>query len=259
MSSTSLHLLAVLDVHRQIRDAVTITLQVPDCSREDFRYLPGQYLTVRHQAAHGEEMFRSYSICHAPPADGSAPESVRIAVKLDGPGGFSEFAHARLRPGDTLDVLRPAGLFRLQPQRRHLAVAAGSGITPVLAMAEAALLRGYEFGLVFGNRTPASTMFAAELAELERRFIGRFRVVHVLSRADRDDSQHRGRVGADNLPRLLAAARCSVADGQTQYYLCGPVGMVRTVRSFLADAGVERRRIHAELFVPPALESLRAS
>jgi ring-1,2-phenylacetyl-CoA epoxidase subunit PaaE len=251
MSGDRVYPLTVLNLDRQTEDAVTITLGVPAGLREDFRYLPGQYLMVRFTGADGEEEFRSYSICQAPPADGSAPASVRIAVKLLGPGGFAELAHVKLGAGDTVEVLPPAGRFRLKPAPRHVAVAAGSGITPVLAMAQAGLARGDEFALVYGNRTRSSAMFSSELADLETRFAGRFTVVHVLSRETSSAALPAGRIGAGNLAALLGAAGCSTADEELQYYLCGPGGLVTTIRSFLLDAGVERRRIHAELFAVP--------
>jgi ring-1,2-phenylacetyl-CoA epoxidase subunit PaaE len=248
MSSGEPHALVVQDVARLTRDAVTVTFHVPHRSRSDFRYLPGQYLMARYPEDDDEDGFRSYSICQAPPLDGSAPASVRIAVKLLGPGGFGEFAHTRLRRGDVVDVLAPTGRFHLQPARRHLAFAAGSGITPMLAMAEAALRRGDEFALVYGNRSAASTMFAAEIADLRRQFLDHFAVVHVLSREVSSDPVTCGRIGSDNLPRLLQAVGCSPAGPEIEHYLCGPAGMVRTVRSWLVAAGVERRRIHSELF-----------
>ncbi|MEU9041183.1 MULTISPECIES: FAD-binding oxidoreductase [unclassified Kitasatospora] len=256
MSSQDFHPLTVQDISRPVEDAVTVTFAVPDAVRDEFRYQPGQYVMVRRIDADGEETCRSYSICQAPPADDGAPASLRIAVKLLGPGGFAEFAHARLRPGDTVDVLPPTGRFRLRPGRRHLAVAAGSGITPVLAMAEAALRRGDEFALILGNRTSASVLFADELAELRHRFAERFTVLHVLSREQGPDPLRTGRIDPERLPELIAAAGCATTDPELQYYLCGPAGLVATVGSFLADAGIERRRIHCERFVVAALAGL---
>ncbi|MFI0976601.1 FAD-binding oxidoreductase [Streptomyces sp. NPDC021093] len=246
MSSDELYALTVQDVVKQAADVVTITLRIAPEIRDQFHYLPGQYLMVRHPGG-GEDEFRSYSICQAPPAAGGGPETVRIAVRLLGPGGFGEFAHSKLSPGDTVDVLRPTGRFRLQPAARHIATAAGSGITPVLAMAEAALLRGDEFSLVYGNRTEESTMFADEIADLEVRFPDRFTVLHVLSRVPRE--HHRsGRIDAANLPALLGATGWGATDEETHFYLCGPAGMVKDVRSFLTAAGVGRKRVHSELF-----------
>ena len=259
MSSQDTHGLTVQDIARQAEDAVTITLGIPPRSRDAFRHQPGQYLMVRHPAVGAEEDFRSYSICHAPPTADTAPETLRIGVRLLGPGGFSAFAHERLSPGDTVAALPPTGRFRLRPGPRHLAVAAGSGITPVLAMAQAALARGDEFTLLYGNRTTASTMFAPEIAELEHRFPDRFSALHVLSREHHPAPARTGRIDTSSLPALLDAAGWTAADQETQFYLCGPAGMVGDVRSFLTTVGVERRRVHSELFAvsAPGLQSTK--
>ncbi|MCC3767313.1 FAD-binding oxidoreductase [Streptomyces sp. UNOC14_S4] len=251
--SSEHHELTVTDVGRQGEDAVTLTFELPPEVREEFRYQPGQYVMVRFMGADGEEEFRSYSVCHAPPADGSAPSSVRIAVRLLGLGGFGEVAHRKLGPGSTVGVLRPRGRFRLRAGRRHFAVAAGSGITPVLAMAQAALLRGDEFALVYGNRTASSTMFAADIAELESRFPGRFTVRHVLSREKAVAPHRTGRIDADDLRRLLETVGWAPDDEATQFYVCGPAGLVGAVRGFLSATGVDRRRMHSELFAVAAL------
>jgi ring-1,2-phenylacetyl-CoA epoxidase subunit PaaE len=248
MSDPALHGLTVRGLERQTPGAVVITLEVPGESREAFRYRPGQYLMVRFAGADGAEDFRSYSICQAPPVDGSAPNSVRIAVKLLGPGGFAEFAHRRLAVGDVLYALPPAGRFRLRPAPSHLAVAAGSGITPVLAMAEAALAGGERFALLFGNRTRRDVMFASQLEELERRHGSLFNVLHVFSREPSPDPLLHGRIDAGRLARLMTAVGMDDPDEARQHYLCGPAGLVSAARTHLTTTGVDRRRVHAELF-----------
>lgn len=248
--------LTVQDVRRTAEDAVVLTLGLPPAVREAFRHQPGQHVMVRFTGADGEEEFRSYSICQAPPADGSAPDSVRVGIRLLGPGGFAELAHTTLGPGSVVGVLAPRGRFRLRPGGRHLAVAAGSGITPVLAMAQAALARGDEFRLLYGNRTVDSTMFAAELTELQGRHPDRFTVHRLLSRERGEAPYRSGRIDADTLPARLAELGLRPDDPEAQHYLCGPAGLVNAAREVLERAGVPGRRVHSELFALTPLTGL---
>ena len=118
-------------------DSVAITFDVPAQLREEFVYKPGQHVAVRATIA-GDDVRRNYSIC-SPVSTGL----VRIGVKRLPDGVFSNYAIERLRVGDALEVMSPTGLFaaELDPtQAKHYgAIAAGSGITPVLSIISSAL------------------------------------------------------------------------------------------------------------------------
>jgi ring-1,2-phenylacetyl-CoA epoxidase subunit PaaE len=232
------HRLRVESVEPLTVDAVRIVLAIPEPLREAYRYTAGQHLTVRYSApGTGEQLRRSYSICQAPPAAG-APSRLAVAVKRHGPGGFADYAVRKLARGDELDVLTPVGNFHARQgearrgRERVVAVAAGSGITPVLAILADAL--GADplstAALLYGNRTSADVMFLDELADLKDRFGPRFEVLHVLSREDRGSPLLAGRIDLEKLPLLLDAvgARCGDA-----YYLCGPFGLVEAGRQVL--------------------------
>lgn len=235
------HTLPVRAIEPLTDDAVAVTFSVPPELRTQYAYEPGQHLTVR-RFVDGAEMRRNYSICVPPPADG-LPESLTIAVKRLGPGGFGEYAAETLRVGEELEVMTPMGRFRLQDGEHHVAIAAGSGITPVLAIAGAALRRGERVSLIYGNRATASIMFLEEIADLKNTYPDRFTALHVLSRESRESALLSGRIDASNLPVLLSAV--GEAD---QYYLCGPMGLVTTSRDVLTAAGVPRKHVHFELF-----------
>jgi ferredoxin-NADP reductase len=183
------HRLTVREVRRETPDAVSIVLAVPERLREAYRFRPGQHLTLRARID-AEEVRRSYSICSGPDEG-----ELRVAVKRHPGGVFSAFADERLRPGDELDVMTPAGRFTLPPPepgaepaaappRCFLAVAAGSGITPILAIVKAVLAREplSRVALLYGNRDSRSILFKGELEDLKDRFLGRLAVLHVLSR-----------------------------------------------------------------------------
>lgn len=236
--------LAITALDRLTDDAVLITFDVPEGLRDAYRYEPGQHITVRFDLD-GAEARRAYSLCTAPYVDGVGTASLSIAVKELGPGGFGHLAATKLAVGDLVDVLPPAGRFHLQPGAEHVGIAAGSGVTPILAMAQAALERGDRFTLVYGNRTAASVMFLEQLADFKDRYADRFTVLHVLSREPREAPLLSGRIDRERLPLLLRA----VDPGpQAQFYLCGPMEMVDTAKDVLSAEGVVRGRVHFELF-----------
>lgn len=246
---TGFHTLRVSDVERLCDDAVAVTLDVPAELAEQFAFLPGQSLTLRRRDADGEHR-RSYSIC-APLGD-----RPRIGVRLVPNGMFSSWLTEELRPGDEVEVMPPTGKFTPDLHRadRHVLVAAGSGITPVLSIAATLLARTTSpVILVYGNRRSDTVMFADELADLKDRYPGRFELVHVLSREPRESELVSGRLDGEKLRALLGTL--VPFDGNEQWWLCGPYGMVTGVQEVLADLGVPDANVHRELFyvddVPP--------
>ena len=127
--SASFHALGIADIRPETADAVSIAFDVPAELRPAFAFRPGQYLTLRATLG-GEEVRRSYSICSARD-DGE----LRIAVKHVPDGVFSRHANTELRPGATLEVMPPAGRFGHDVAGGTIvAIAAGSGITPILSI-----------------------------------------------------------------------------------------------------------------------------
>ncbi|MFE9244063.1 1,2-phenylacetyl-CoA epoxidase subunit PaaE [Nocardiopsis sp. NPDC006938] len=236
------HRLRVADVERLCDDAVAVTFDVPDDLAEEFAFAPGQSLTLR-RVVDGVEERRSYSICSAV---GEAP---RVGVRLVTGGLFSTWLVREVAPGDEIEVGAPSGRFSpdLTEAARHVLVAAGSGITPVLSMA-ASLLRRTDsrVTLLYGNRRSDTVMFADEIADLKDAFGPRFELVHVLSREPRESDLFTGRLDGAKLDALLSGV--VAADAVDHWWLCGPYGMVTDAREVLARHGVEAERVHQELF-----------
>jgi ring-1,2-phenylacetyl-CoA epoxidase subunit PaaE len=258
------HRLAIASIDPLTPDSARINFAVPEELREQYAYRAGQHITVRlnDPEADGVELRRSYSICRPPPAQG-LPTRVSIAVKRQGPGGFGDYAVRKLAVGDELDVLTPGGSFQLDEHAdRHIAIAAGSGITPIFAILAAALRKpGSSAALLYSNRTTNDVMFLEELADLKDEFGDRFEVLHVLSREDRGVPLLSGHIDQERLGQLLqalgengAAGGRSAAepagtpsdDQATAYYLCGPETLVESCRRLLGERGAQNIRF--ELF-----------
>jgi ring-1,2-phenylacetyl-CoA epoxidase subunit PaaE len=249
MAVRGFHELRVAAVERLCGDAVAVTFDVPDDLAGAFAFRPGQSLTVRKPGDAADER-RSYSICA--PA-GARP---RIGVR-EVPGGLvSGWLVNEVRVGDPVEVGPPAGTFTpdLAAGGRHVMIAAGSGITPVLSIA-ASLLRNPEaqVSILYGNRRAETVMFADELADLKDDHPSQLELVHLLSREAREVDLLSGRLDAAKLRSLLPLL-IDVA-GVDHWWLCGPFGMVTDAIEVLTEAGVASERIHRELFwvdeVPP--------
>ena len=241
--SASFHSLRVAAIDELTDDAVALTFDVPAPLAGEFGFAPGQHVSIRG----GDDVRRSYSIC-TPPSSGV----LRIGVKRLPGGAFSQGVVGALRVGDHLEVMTPAGRFTAAvdaaARRTHVAIAAGSGITPVLSIV-AALLEGEPDSsvlLVYANRTHRSVMFLEEVHDLKDAFPTRLQVVHVLSREAQDVELFSGRLDGDRLERILAALM-PPADGD-QWYLCGPQQLVAELRSTLTALGVDPGHVHSELF-----------
>jgi len=243
------HPLTVAKVEPLTDDAVAVTFDIPPELEPDYRFLPGQALTLRRVEGDRDER-RSYSIC-APM--GAQP---RVGVR-EVPGGFfSSYLVHSVRPGDTIEVLPPSGSFTadLSVPGDHVFVVAGSGITPVLSLAGTVLRDGRSTVTVFyGNRRTNTVMFADELADLKDRFGTRLQLVHVLSREPRDAELTSGRLDGDRLRALVD--NLVDAPNVDHWWLCGPHGMVDDARALLTELGVPSQKVHQELFyvddVPP--------
>jgi ring-1,2-phenylacetyl-CoA epoxidase subunit PaaE len=244
--ATHFQILEVEDVRRETADCVSVAFAIPPALRETFEYRQGQNITIKTRIGE-EEIRRSYSICSSPLDD-----ELRIAVKKVPGGLFSGFANDLLKKGDRLEVLPPTGKFytELEPtqKRRYLAIAAGSGITPILSLIRTTLLveSGSHFTLVYGNRSRSSIIFREQLEALKNRYMHRLSLHHVLSREKMDIPVNQGRIDAAKCGELCG--RLIDLSGMDEIFLCGPEQMTFSVKEWLEEKGVDKKKIHFELF-----------
>ncbi|POF29412.1 ferredoxin--NADP reductase [Roseibium marinum] len=240
------HALTVTEVVPDTRDSVIVTLRPRPEDEDIFRFTQGQYLTFRRDFD-GHEVRRCYSICA-----GTGEGALKVGIKRVDGGAFSCWANENLKPGDTVEAMPPLGSFfaPLEPDRAkfYLGFAGGSGVTPVLSILKTVLAcePGSQFTLIYANRQVSSIMFREELEGLKNRYLGRLQIIHILKSDAQDTDLFSGRVDERKLDELLE----TLIDPEDidLAFLCGPHGMMETVRQGLERHGVATDRIKQELF-----------
>lgn len=246
------HTLTVEDVRPLTDDSVEVTFTVPAALADEYDHLPGQYVALR-TTLDGVEVRRSYSLCRAPERrDDGQDTRLSVAVKRDEGGLFSTWAQTGLHAGFEIDVMSPQGTFTSAlpdlDDRHVVGVAAGSGITPLMALAHTVLTRSdtSRFTLLYTNRATLDVMFLEDLADLKDRYPTRLVLHHVLSREQRTAPVLSGRIDEEKLRTILGTLiPPSTVD---EWFLCGPLALVDLCREVLADHGVDRSHIRFELF-----------
>lgn len=238
--------LTVAKVKHETRDAIAVTFAVPPELKTTFAYQQGQHLTLRALIG-GEDVRRSYSICSA-----VQDETLRVAIKRTPGGLFSSWANEQLQAGVTLDVMPPMGHFNVpldaDSERHYLAFAAGSGITPILSIIKTTLLAEPKsrFTLVYGNRASSSVIFRDELTDLKDVYMGRLKLVYVMSREQQDIELFNGRITGEKCSAFLK--HWIAIDDIDVAFVCGPEDMMHGVSKSLQEAGLPKERIRIELF-----------
>lgn len=246
------HSLTISEIIRETEDAVSIAFEVPESIQDSFQYLSGQYLTLRSEI-NGEDVRRSYSLCSAP-----FENEWRVAIKEVPNGKFSTFANRELKTGMPLEVMTPAGNFKLTPnesaEKHYVLFAAGSGITPILSIAKTALKEepNSTVTLFYGNKGFASIIFREEIEGLKNKYMDRLRVIHVLSRESLGNSLQKGRIDAEKVDQLHKAFLQGVSIDEV--FVCGPEQMILDVKDRMIANGVDEKNVNFELFTSPSTQ-----
>ena len=244
--------LVIKELKKETTDCVSVLFEIPDAIKNDFAFKHGQSLTMR-TFLNGEEVRRTYSLCSSP-----LDNEWRVAIKKQEGGLFSTFANDQLKEGDLLEVMPPVGKFYTElnaaNKKNYLALAAGSGITPVISIIKTTLRTepNSQFTLVYGNRNKNSIIFKEELEALKDKFIERFRIIHILSRERTDAPINSGRIDLNKLNELRKLINYKIVN---EFFVCGPEEVIFSVKDFLESSGIDKRTIHFELFITPGEET----
>lgn len=236
----------VSEIRRETPHAVTVALE--DGAGFDFR--PGQFFTLIADID-GRSVRRAYSASSVP-----GTKRLEVTVKRVDDGRFSSYVHDRLHVGDRLSVRGPSGSFHPDPRADLVLIAAGSGITPMMSILRTRLSRPgrSRISLLYASRSDEETIFAAQLARLQRRHPRRLRITHVQSRPDASWTGERGRIDADLLRRWLGDASPTA-----EYCVCGPEPVMAEARSVVAELGVPDGRFHEERYTSGAFDPAEMS
>ncbi len=188
------------------------------------RFSAGAHIAVRVGG-----VWRDYSLCNDP----AERRRYAIAVLRESEGAGSRHLHDAIRVGDLVEVSWPRNHFALADDaERHLFIAGGIGITPIMAMIAELRRRRAEFMLHYCTRAPERTAFREELSLLAA--LGR-----VVFHYD----------GGDPAKGLDIAALLRRPEPGTHVYYCGPAGLMRAAAADAAHWPAER--VHFEFFTGP--------
>lgn len=243
------HKIKIKDIKEETNDCYSIELDVPRELWKEFRYGAGQHIIFR-KYFNGEDIRRTYSLCSNP-----FDKEWKVCVKMIPNGKFSHFLHQGLNVGDEIEASSPTGKFARNIQldregaRRYLFIAAGSGITPIIAMIKMVLQQepNCRATLLYVNKDIHNIVFREELEQLKNKYMERFELFHFLTRQNREAELFNGRLTPEKL-EILADTTLDL-EGIDHCFLCGPEAMTFSLRDKLVDLGVAKNKIHYELFV----------
>ncbi len=243
--------LPIASVDTLTSNAVALTFDIPAHLKETFSYKAGQYITLKH-TIDGQEVRRAYSISSAPSSG-----KLTVGIKKVPSGVFSTYANEALNAGDVIEIMPPDGRFIFEKSSETKTVGAfvaGSGITPIMSIAQTVLEShdDNKFVLVFGNQTPEETMYRDALLKLQERYPERFFMQWLYSRSAQADCLF-GRIETSTV-NLVTKNKFKDFSFDA-FYLCGPEAMINTVSETLKTNGVAKEKIHFELFTSSTPDS----
>ena len=243
------HTLKVKDIRQETEDVVSIAVEIPQELKENYSYLPGQYLTFK-TAINGEEVRRSYSICTA-----LHEKEWRVAVKKMPYGIFSTFANEVLQINDEVEVMTPMGEFTTKfdknTEKSYVFFAAGSGVTPVMSLIKTILYTAPKSNvtLIYGNRGFDSVIFREELEDIKNNYMDNFSLLHVFSEEKIGNQLQDGLLDKEQVQRLYDLKLKDEAIDEV--FVCGPEPCIFAVRDVFTEARFDKHNVHFELFTSP--------
>jgi ring-1,2-phenylacetyl-CoA epoxidase subunit PaaE len=246
--------LKVQSITRETTEAVSVSFAVPENLQEAYKYLPGQYLTLKLMIG-GDQVNRSYSFCSAP----QAGEPMTIAVKQVEGGKASTYINGSLRTGDELEVMEPMGNFHSPlaagNEKHYILFGGGSGITPLYSILKSVLLiePRSKVTLFYGNRDTQSIIFNQQLSDWTAKYSDRLKVVHILDREEADWNGYTGYMVKDTALKLLRE-NTNLNFQHAEFFICGPTPMMKEVETALSTLAIHKEHIHIEYFTAKAEE-----
>ena len=247
------HNLNIKKIVRETADSVVISFEIPTDLLTIYEYSAGQYISLMLDID-GVETIRDYSICS------HIDEDLSVGVKKLKNGLMSSFLNSSIKVGDSIKVSEPRGRFTIQGNLNCIiAIAAGSGITPIMSMLKQVLLNtDKNFYLVYSNKSEKTTMFLSQIKELKNQFQSRFFVKFVFTSRD-VASHHFGRITGTNIFDMLKFPENKFKLLESSLYICGPEKMIDNIALALEKGGLLKENISYELFSSSKKDNLVSS
>jgi ferredoxin-NADP reductase len=221
----------------ELPDTATFFLKAG--SGKKIPYKAGQFLTLvfTHRDV---EIRRSYSLSSAPHEN-----LLAVTVKRQTNGEISRFMLTKLKVGDTLNAVEPAGRFTVnnyQSGKDIFFFAAGSGITPIFSQLKQILQHNGDsrLTLIYSSVNNA-IMFNSELDKLAAEHPERLDIHYFIS--------SEGKRLNNLLVEQLVKQTIHFSLEKAEFYICGPFSYMRMVRLTLLYIGIEPNNIRKENFV----------
>jgi 3-ketosteroid 9alpha-monooxygenase subunit B len=228
--------LEIAEVVDETEDARSLVFKSPADSpvpEGKLRYAPGQFLTLRVPSDRTGSVARCYSLCSSPFTGDPLTVTVKRTVDGYASNWLCDNAHAGMR----IHVLAPSGTFVPKTlDTDFLLLAAGSGITPMMAILKSALSEGSgRVMLIYANRDENNVIFAKTLRELATKYPDRLTAVHWLE-------------SLQGLPSVPALAELVSAHAARDAFICGPGPFMAAAEEALKTSGFPTEHIHIEVF-----------
>jgi ring-1,2-phenylacetyl-CoA epoxidase subunit PaaE len=252
------HKLKVSEIARETPDCVSVVFEVPGALKEDFKYLQGQYLTLK-LGVNGEEIRRSYSLCSSPLMD----TEFRVAVKKVSDGRASTYINDKLKVGDKIEVMTPMGSFhspmKVEHKKHYVLFAGGSGITPMLSILKTVLFAepNSRITLFYGNRDTDSIIFKKQIDKLAADNAQRLKVFYILEHCSEEISELCRGILEPAKVRSLIQNYVDLKE-DNEFFICGPGPMMENVKDVLHELKVDLKAVHIEYF-SAVIEAVQAA
>ncbi|KAH7628048.1 hypothetical protein B0T09DRAFT_345778 [Sordaria sp. MPI-SDFR-AT-0083] len=228
------------------------------------RYLPGQYVSVQVLAPQlGYLQSRQYSLSEAPKEGGM--EEYRISVKREEgeagngmPGLISNLLHG-MQEGAEVEVSHPQGEFYVDPADASkegvpvVLISVGVGATPLMAILKSLVQAPAKrpVSWIHASRSSSAQPFGEEVRRIVKENpeqVSAHVFLKTVAGTDQAGVHYDFADTRMDLTKLDGERDLHLADKRTEYYICGPETFMVEIRKVLVGLGVERSKVHLELF-----------
>ncbi|MBS1160769.1 MAG: hypothetical protein H6R15_3188 [Proteobacteria bacterium] len=224
---------------REVGDEL-LCLELADPRRRQLpAFAAGQHvLLTAPTGQNGQPIRRAYSLA----AWTARPERYELGIKREAQGAMTQWLWQHLQVGDSIEVSPAQGDFVIAPGTTPLVlIAGGIGITPLRAMAQAALGSGRAILLFQQARRSDGLLYHDEFATLAAKHAN----FHYLPRLSRPAADWAGETGRLDAQRVLAELSTAPP---AEFYLCAGNAMLGSLEHGLLAQGIAKRQIHREVF-----------